>query len=193
MDRAKFNKYWRNTKIIREYQPSLFTFGSMDLPYILACEHSRKDRTIVIRGVVVTEKPIIKLPAYMYEDGPHFANGFKDMIRGEVSSFLRFFRIPYCHIHNRVFQDQKIEYGNLNSVLDRYNTELENARDTETGLIKGSIEGAEISLGRYLFQLTAKSRPENVREFMEHIRRRRGEPIRPDDKITDEEIARLFE
>lgn len=193
MDRARFNEYWKNTKIIREYQPSLFTFGSTDLPYILACEHSMKDRTIVIRGVVVTEKPTIILPAYMYEDGPHFANGFKGMIPGDVTSFFRFFRIPYCHVHNRILQDQKIEYGKLDSVLDRYNEELENAKDTEIGLIRGSIEGAEISLGRYLFQLSVKSRPENVQEFMEYLRRQRGEPIRPDDKITDDEIARLFE
>ncbi len=192
MDKARLNKYWKNTKIIREYQSSLFTFGSTNLPYILACKHSMKDRTIVIKGVVVTEKPRIILPAHMYEDGPHFENCFKDM-PNDVQSFFRFFRIPYCHIHNRPLQDQKIEYGNLDSVLDKYNKELENAKDTEIGLIQGSIEGAEISLGRYLFQLSVKSRPENVQEFMEHLRRQRGEPIRPKEKITDEEIARLFE
>jgi len=45
---------------------------------------------------------------------------------------------------------------------------------------------------RYSLGLVIKSVPENVREFFEHLRKQRGEPIRPDEKITDEDIRRLF-
>jgi hypothetical protein len=59
-------------------------------------------------------------------------------------------------------------------------------------LIKGVLGGADISLMRYSMGLAIKSAPGNVNEFFEHLRRRRGEPIRPDEKITDEDIRRLF-
>jgi hypothetical protein len=46
---------------------------------------------------------------------------------------------------------------------------------------------------RYSLGLMIRSAPDNVREFFEHLRRRRGEPIRPDDRISDDDIQRLFE
>jgi len=77
--------------------------------------------------------------------------------------------------------------------LDRFNKEMDGQEDSETGLIKGVLEGADISLMRYSLGLVIKSAPGNVREFFEHLKRQRREPIRPDEKITDEDIKRLFE
>jgi hypothetical protein len=52
-DREKFNECWRSTEVIREYQRMLFTFGDMELPYVLVAEHSRfKDRAVVMKGLV---------------------------------------------------------------------------------------------------------------------------------------------
>ncbi len=45
---------------------------------------------------------------------------------------------------------------------------------------------------RYSLGLAIKSAPGNVKEFFEHLRRQRGEPIRPDERVTDEDIRRLF-
>jgi hypothetical protein len=89
--------------------------------------------------------------------------------------------------------EEKIEYGNLQSIIDRLSQQMDQQEDSDTGLIKGDMEGASISLMRYTLTLIVKSAPENVREFFEHIRRRRGEPIRPDERVTDEDIRRLFE
>ena len=70
---------------------------------------------------------------------------------------------------------------------------MENQENTDTGLIKGVLDGADISLMRYSVGLMIKSAAENVKEFFEHLRRQRDEPIRPDEKITDEDIRKLFE
>jgi predicted lipid carrier protein YhbT len=80
----------------------------------------------------------------------------------------------------------------LQRVLDRFAREMESQGDTETGLIKGILDGADISLMRYSLGLAIKSAPGNVKEFFEHLRRRRGEPMRPDERVTDEDIRRLF-
>jgi hypothetical protein len=102
-------------------------------------------------------------------------------------------QMPYSQITNKPVGEEEMEYGNLQSVLDKFDKEMESQEDTETGLIKGVLSGADISLMRYSLGLAIKSAPGNVKEFFEHLRRRRGEPIRPDERITDEDIRKLFE
>jgi len=192
-DRAEFMAHWSATEVIREYQRMLFTFGDMELPYVLVAEHSRlRDRTIVRKGIVLIQRPHILLPSYY--GGPEFKEGFEhaNAIPPEAVYLLRAMQMPYSQITNKPVGEEEIEYGNLQSVLDKFDKEMENQEDTETGLIKGVLNGADISLMRYSLGLAIKSAPGNVKEFFEHLRRRRGEPIRPDERITDEDIRRLF-
>ncbi len=192
-DRQKFREYWSSTEVIREYQRMLFTFGDMELPYVLVVEHNRfKDRAVVWKGVVLLQKPHILLPPYY--SGPEFTEGFEhaNVIPPEAVHLLRAMQMPYSRITNKPVAEKEMEYGSLQSVLDRFNKEMENQEDIETGLIKGVLNGVDISLMRYSLGLAIKSAPGNVKEFFEHLRRRRGEPIRPDEKITDEDIRRLF-
>ena len=192
-DRAEFMAHWSATEVIREYQRMLFTFGDMELPYVLVAEHSRlRDRTIVRKGIVLIQRPHILLPSYY--GGPEFKEGFEhaNAIPPEAVYLLRAMQMPYSQITNKPVGEEEMEYGNLQSVLDKFDKEMENQEDTETGLIKGVLNGADISLMRYSLGLAIKSAPGNVKEFFEHLRRRRGEPIRPDERITDEDIRRLF-
>jgi len=193
-DREKFKEYWRRTEVIRIYQRMLYTFGDMELPYVFAAEHSQlRDRTIVRKGIILFQRPQILLPRYY--SGPEFKEGFEhaNVIPPEAVYLFRSMGLPYSHITNKTIATEQIEYGGLQDVLDRFNTEMENEENAETGLIKGILDGADISLMRYSLGLVIKSAQENVREFFEHLRRQRGEPIRPDEKITDEDIRRLFE
>jgi hypothetical protein len=191
--RQKFNEYWMSTEVVREYQQMLFTFGAMELPYVLVAEHGRfKDRAIVMKGRVLLQRPNILLPPHY--GGPEFKEGFEhaNVIPPEALYLLRAMQVPYSEISNKPIAEEQIEYGSLQSVLDKFEQEMESREDTETGLIKGVPGGADISLMRYSMGLAIKSAPGNVNEFFEHMRRRRGEPIRPDEKITEEDIKRLF-
>jgi len=193
-DREKFEECWKATEIIREYQRMLFTFGDMEVPYVLIAEHSRyKDRAVITRGVVMLQRPQILLP-WQY-GGPQFSEGFNhaNTIPPEAALLLRAMRLPYSQISNRPIAEEYVEYGTLQSVLDRFDRQMENNEDTETGLIKGLREGADISLMRYSLGLAIKSAPDNVKEFFEHLSRQRGEPIRPGETVTDDDIRRLFE
>lgn len=192
-DREDFNERWKATEVIREYQRMLFTFGGMELPYVLVAEHDRfNDRAVVMKGLVVLQRPQIVLPSHYA--GPEFGDGFEhaDAIPSEALYLLRAMQVPYSQISNKPIATEQIEYGSVQSVLDKFDKEMESQEDAETGLIKGVLDGADISLMRYSFGLAIKSAPGNVREFFEHLRRRRGEPIRPDERITDEDIRRLF-
>ena len=191
IDREQFNQCWRSTEVIREYERMLFTFGAMELPYVLVAEHGQfKDRAVVMKGLVALQRPQIVLPPY-YE-GPEFKEGFEHTIPPGALYLLRAMQVPYSEISNRPIAEEQIEYGNVQSVLNKYNKQMEGQEDTETGLIKGVLDGADISLMRYSLGLAIKSAPGNVKEFFEHLRRRRGEPISPDERITDEDIRRLF-
>ena len=191
IDREQFNRCWRSTEVIREYQRMLFTFGAMELPYVLVAEHDRfKDRAVVMKGLVMLQRPQIVLPPYY--GGPEFKEGFEHAIPPEALYLLRAMQVPYSEIRNKPIAKEQIEYGSVQSILDKFDQEMENQEDIETGLIKGVLDGADISLMRYSLGLAIKSAPGNVKEFFEHLRRRRGEPIRPDERITDEDIRRLF-
>jgi len=192
-DREKFNECWRFTEVIREYQRMLFTFGAMELPYVLVAEHDRfKDRAVVMKGLVLLQRPHILLPPYY--GGPEFKEGFEhaNAMPPEALYLLRAMQVPYSQISNKPIAEEQIEYGSVQSVLDKFDREMESREDIETGLIKGVLDGADISLMRYSLGLAIKSAPGNVKEFFEHLRSRRGEPIRPDERITDEDIKRLF-
>lgn len=188
-----FEKYWGKTEVVREYHQMLFTFGDMILPYVFVAEHTNYvDRTLVQKGVVNIKKPNILLPGY--HPNITFKEGFEDFqdIPHHMALIIRSLGLPYSEISNKQVAQKEVEYGSLQDVIDKYDNTLEQQEDSDTGLIKGMADGVDISLMRYSIGLMIKSAPENVREFFEHIKRQRGEPIRPNDTITDEDIRRLF-
>lgn len=192
-DRKRFRECWSKTEVIREYNQMLFTFGDMELPYVFAAEHGRfRDRTVVRRGVVLIQKPHIILPGYY--GGPEFKNGFEHarILPPEAVYLFRTMGLPYSHITNKPLTQEEIEYCGLQAVLDEFNQRMENQEDSETGLIKGVIYGPDISLMRYSLGLMIKSAPGNLKDFCDRVRRQRGEPIGPDEKITDEDIRKLL-
>ncbi len=189
----QFKEYWRKTEVIREYEQILYTFGDMTLPYLFVAEHQTyNDRTVIRSGVVYIQKPNIVLPSQYL--GPEFGDSFEHFkaLPKDAVLVMRSMGLPYSQINNKQTAKDEIEYGRLQQVIDRLNNKLEQHGDTETGLIKGVMGGADISLMRYSLGLMVKSTPENVKQFFEHIRRQSGRPIRPDEKITDEDLKRLF-
>ena len=193
-DEAKFKEYWQRTEVLREYQRMLYTFGDMQLPYVFIAEHTRiKDRIVVRRGVVFVQKPQILLP--WRRNGPEFKSGFEHAkaVPTEAVYLFRSMGLPYSNITNKPAAEEQLEYGSLQEIIDRLKREMDSEENCETGLIKGTLEGADISLMRYSLGLVMKSAPENIKHFFEHLRRQRGDSIRPGEKISDEDISRLFE
>lgn len=190
----QFKDCWQRTEVIREYEQMLYTFGDMTLPYIFVAEHAQfPDRTLVRRGVVYIQKPNIVFPGRA--NGPAFKEGFEhsDALPADAVYVMRSMGLPYSEITNKQMASDEIEYGRLQAVIDRLDESLRRHDDTDTGLVKGLMDGADISLMRYAVGLMLKSAPQNVRQFFDHIRRRHGNPIAPNETITDEDIKRLFE
>ena len=193
LSREKFQDFWKSTEVIREYQRMLYTFGDMKLPYVFVSESGRfRDKAVVLRGVIFFRKPKILLPG---QTGPEFLEGFEhaNAIPADAIHLIRSMGLPYSRVSNKTVAEEQIEHGTLQSVLDRFSRLLDEQEDGETGLIKGLVGGADISLMRYSIMLAAKSGEGNVREFMDHQRRQRGDPIGPNERLSDEDFRRLFE
>ena len=193
-DDEQFKQCWGQTEVIRQYNNSLYTFGDTKLPYVFAAEHQQyRDRVIVRRGVVLIDKPHIVLPPQYA--GPHFEEGFDhaDAMPAQAAYLFRSMGLPFSKVTNKPIAKENIEYGSLVDVLTRLEEELDQLENSETGLIKGSAEGADVSIMRYAIGLIIKSGPDNVAEFFDHLRRQRGNPIGSNERITNEDINRLFE
>jgi hypothetical protein len=189
----QFKDCWQRTEVIREYERLLYTFGDMTLPYIFVAEHTRyPDRTLVRRGVVYIRKPSIVLPGQT--GGPEFKEGFEhsNALPADAVIVMRSMGLPHSQVTHKQMTRDEIEYGRLQEVIDRLNESLRRDDDSDTGLIKGLMAGADISLMRYAVGLMLKSAPQNVRQFFDHIRRQSGTPLAPHETITDEDIKRLF-
>ncbi len=188
----RFRECWERTEIIRQYQRMLYTFGDTELGYLFVAQHSfLSDRTVVRRGILTVKKPHILLPG---SDGPEFMEGFQDEKLPEDAAYIiRSMRLPYSNISNRPLSQEQIEYEEPDEVLEKLDKELEAGKDRETGLVKGVSDGMTVSLMRYCLGLMLKSAPGNVEHFFEHTRRQQGRPISPNERVTDEDIRRLFE
>lgn len=186
----KFRHCWEKTEVIRRYRPMLYTFGDTELPYMFVAGHSSlKDRTIVRHGAVIIQKPHILLPGSY---GPEFAEGFDTEIPEEAAFVMRSMRLPFSSITHRAVSNEQVEYAQPDEVLERLDSRLEADKDDQTGLLWGLAEGMVVSLMRYSLGLMVKSAPGNVEHFFEHLRRQQGKPIQPNERVTDEDIRKLF-
>ncbi|MDP2924939.1 MAG: hypothetical protein Q8N99_01060 [Nanoarchaeota archaeon] len=190
LSREDFEKYWGGTEVIREYQGNLFTFGDTNLHYVYLSEHPIGNRIIVKKGIVLFKKPIIILPGQCSRF--EFNQGFQNRLSPDAAQLFRASEFPFSNLTNKTQEEETIEYGSLNRVLKKIDTEIQNSGDLETGIIKGVLGGLEVSLVRYSFGLAVKSGPSNVEEYIEHLKKQRGKPIRPGESVTDEDLKMLF-
>lgn len=183
IDQETFDRYWNKTEIIRSYEPMLFTFTDTDLPYIIAGEHHLKDRVVVIKGVVKVQEPSI----IVARNGPQFLKGFENAGALSCSAvyIFRNMNLPYCNVTNSVIRRQEIEYGGLQAILHEYDEKLKAKDNKIMGLITGIVEGADVSLMRYVAELAVKSKESNVRQIINHLKIRGGGKAHPDDLLNN--------
>jgi hypothetical protein len=186
-----FRRYWEATDIIHEYNGNLFTFGDMKLPYIFVARSSTRERVLVRRGYVVITKPNIVLPGQ--DPGFELSEGFGGELPQDVVALFRNVLIPNYNLANRASGREVLEYGGLGEVISKLKRQLVGEKDNETSLIKGLAEGQGVSLLRYVLGLSSKSGDGNIREYYDHLRRQRqGGIISSDERVTDEDLRRLF-
>ena len=162
--REQFEYAWKNTKIIRHVERSLFTFGDSTLPYYIVAEAIlNKNHTVVREGEVVVKRPMVYTP---YADSPVF-EGFGD--KEKESAFFIIQRLAYIPPY-KYQNDSKHIYVSpspLDEAVQKLNQRLDSEDNRLVAIIKGAAEMWEVSVMRYAIERMVKSMPSNITELKE--------------------------
>jgi len=156
---ALWDKAKEKTEIIRGRVKSLATFSHTEVPYIFLAESAvNEGNTVVRRGKIIVEKPMIILP----QDMPQF-DGFdfeKEMHVNQelVQTFflMRGIRFPSLKYNNTVY-NVDVDERSLTATVEHYRKKLESKENVTTALILGPEESWQFSLLFYMASLVGRA------------------------------------
>ncbi len=158
------------TEVLRHPRQHLDTFGITNIYYYLVSEPVYSEitgddtpETVIREGRVIAERPKIVTPYYLshLEGFSPDARRYFDMLMGVHGP-----QMP------GLFYSYKNEPKNLNivsdpwaAVVDRLNKELDEKSDPLVSIIRGQDELWDISLLKFIYEMTARSLPDNVAQL----------------------------
>jgi hypothetical protein len=159
----------RHTEILRAPKQSLATFGTTNIYYYLVTEPAyselEKDvhETVLRQGRVIAEKPRIVTPYYLSR-----IEGFSSDARKYFESLIGT-RGPHApglfYNYKNESKQLTIISDNLLSVVDKLNAEIEKRGDPLTSIIKGEDELWDVSLMKFIYEMTRSSLQDNLMQL----------------------------
>ena len=155
-----------HTEILRLPKQALSTFGTTNIYYYLLTEPVYKDflenttETVVREGRVIAQKPRIVTPYYL------------SRLDGFSSEAKRYFDIlskthgadtlGLFYTYKNEPKELTIASDNLLSVVGKLNAEIDERNDSLTSIIRGVDELWDVSLMRFIYELTQSSLQSNL-------------------------------
>jgi len=161
----KIEHAWKKTEILRQSRQLLFTFGDTELPYyVLAESLMNAGDTVVRRGEVVVQKPMIVAPPWQRGAS---VEGFSS--EGEACVRLLVQRAAYIppYRYRNQAQSMAVQAGGLSETAERIGKKLEEDDDRLVAVIKGDPDLWEVSVMRYCIERMVQSTPHNIQELRE--------------------------
>jgi len=154
-----WEKAKEKTEIIRGRIKSLSTFDVTKVPYIFLGESSvNEGNTVVRKGKVIIEKPMILLP----EDLPQF-EGFEfeeqmEIDQGALQMFflMRGLRFPSLKYNNSV-DALDLDELSLSKCIKKYKQKLEKEENVSAALVIGPEDCWQFSILIYMVSLAGKN------------------------------------
>ena len=159
----------RHTEILRPPKRSLSTFGVTNIYYYLVTEpvysELTKDasETVIREGRVIAERPRIVTPYYLsrLEGFSADAKRYFDMLirthgRNVPGLFYTYKNEP---------KELNIVSDNLLSVVNKLNAEIDKCGDPLVSIIKGEDELWDVSLMKFIYEMTRSSLPDNLSQM----------------------------
>jgi len=169
IDDERIRQAIKRTEILRAPKQSLATFGTTNIYYYLVTEPVYSElvknvtETVVREGRVIAEKPRIVTPYYLSR-----LEGFSSEARRYFEALIK------AHGPNApgLFYTYKNEPKELNivsddllSVVDKLNTEINKRGDPLTSIIKGEDEFWDVSLMKFIYEMTRSSLRNNLQQM----------------------------
>ncbi len=153
-----WEKAKEKTEVVRGRAKALSTFKRTDVPYVFLAESAvNEGHTVIRKGKVIVEKPMIFLP----EDMPQF-EGFdfeqdlhvnQDVV--QMFLFMRGIRFPSLKYNNTV-TDLDLSEKTLAKEIEKRRKKLEQQENVNTALIVGPEDCWQLSVLIYIASLVGR-------------------------------------
>ena len=157
-----------NTQVIRPPKQTLATFGTTNVYYYLVAEATTNeivpaDETVIREGRVVAERPKIVTPYYLSR-----VQGFSP----EATKYFEMLMTQYNPHSPGLFYSYRNEPKELNVVSDnlkavvaKLNEQIDQKGDPLASIIKGEDLLWDVSILKFIYEITERSVGENVRQL----------------------------
>jgi len=158
-----------HTQILRLPKQTLATFGNTNIGYYMVTEpiyHEMEPETaetVVRRGRVIAQRPRIVTPYYLSQ-----VEGFSQEARRyfEMLSRQEGGNAPgIIYTYRNQPQELNIIADAWEAVVDRINADIDQQGDPLTTIIKGQDELWDVSLLKFIYEITRSSYQNNIRQF----------------------------
>ena len=159
----------RHTEILRPPKQSLATFGTTNIYYYLVTKPAYAEliknvaETVVREGRVIAERPRIVTPYYLSR-----LEGFSLEAKRYFDTLMRTHgpNAPgLFYSYRNEPKELTIVSEDLLSVVDKLNTEIDKRADPLTSIIKGEDELWDVSLMKFIYEMTKSSLHDNLSQM----------------------------
>ncbi len=159
----------RHTEILRPPKQSLATFGTTNIYYYLVTKPAYAEliknvaETVVREGRVIAERPRIVTPYYLSR-----LEGFSSEAKRYFDTLMRTHgpNAPgLFYSYRNEPKELTIVSEDLLSVVDKLNTEIDKRADPLTSIIKGEDELWDVSLMKFIYEMTKSSLRDNLSQM----------------------------
>jgi len=158
-----------HTEILRAPRQSLSTFGTTNIYYYLVAEPAYSElvknitETVVREGRVIAERPRIVTPYYLSR-----LEGFSPEARRYFETLIRT-HSPHSpglfYTYRNEPKELTIVSEDLLSVIDKLHAEIDKRADPLTSIIKGEDELWDVSLMKFIYEMTKSSIRNNLMQM----------------------------
>ena len=165
-DDEKIRHTVQYTEILRLPKQSLSTFGTTNIYYYLVTEPAYSelvenvDETVVREGRVIAERPRIVTPHYLSQlEGfsPDAKRYFETLLRAHGPNLAGLF-----YTYKNEPKQLNIVSESLLAVVEKLNAEIDKLGDPLTSIIKGEDTLWDVSLMKFIYEVTRSSLPDNL-------------------------------
>jgi hypothetical protein len=166
IDEERIGEAVSHTEILRPPRRSLATFGTTNIYYYLLTEPAYSElvkgstETVIREGRVIAQRPRIVTPYYLSRiEGfsPDAKRYFDMLINTHGANAPGLF-----YSYKNEPKELTIVSDNLLAVVDKLNLDIDKSGNPLTSIIKGLDELWDVSLMKFIYELTRSSLPDNL-------------------------------
>lgn len=159
----------QRTEVLRLPRRNLSSFGTTNIYYYLVTEPVYQEtpdsggETVIREGRVIAERPRIVTPYYLSRlqgFSPEAKRYFEDLIGTYGPDAPGMF-----YTYRNEPKELNIVSDGLEAVVERLNAEIDRRGDPLASIIKGEDQLWDVSLMRFIYEMTRNSLPDNISQM----------------------------